>query len=413
MSLAKRRAFGLADFAREQLIELIDHDQKIRPDRPVVAALLARFGSDAVERLENRLGATFVGMGEQLGELRRRRVVARGHLRKRRQGALVLVIAGGIEQACGKRRHGSAFVLAGAHHRDAPEIDRRHHARRGEPWHETGQRQRGLARAAGADDEQERRLARPRILQRIDRLGDVARAAEEHGSMFGAERGQPAEGRALGVDRPEHRAAFEDLLLEPGPEQLLDLGLELVGALEGMEGELELAVLRLEPGLEEALQPVPLLADELVGGLVVELDGGRLAIAEHIDVGDGLGLARLDRREDLVGGARRVVLSVRHGGEIVGELGADPVAQDGNDQVAVGRPRGSAAGRWRALGNIGSPSGWPRAWPRRKTRRSGARRRARPACARNACRRARRRRREPISSRGSRAELEPARPTLA
>ena len=80
--------------------------------------------------------------------------------------------------------------------------------------------------------------------------------------MLGAERGQAAEGRALGVDRPQHRAAFEDLLLEPGPEQLLDLALELVGALEIMEGELELAVLGLEPGLEEALEPVPLLADE-------------------------------------------------------------------------------------------------------------------------------------------------------
>ena len=179
-------------------------------------------------------------------------------------------------------------------------------------------------------------MARPRILQRIHRLGDIARAAEEHRRVLGAERSQPAEGRALGVDRPQHGAALEDLLLEPGPQQLLDFGLELVGALEGMEGELELAVLRLEPGLEEALQPVPLLADELIGGLVVELDGGRLAVAEDIDVGDGFRLARLDRREDLVGGARRVALAVRQGGEIVGELGAEPMAQDGDDEIALG-----------------------------------------------------------------------------
>ena len=123
-----------------------------------------------------------------------------------------------------------------------------------------------------------------------------------------------------------------------------------------MEGELELAVLGLEPGLEETLQPVPLLADELIGGLVVELDGGWLAIAEHIDIGDGLGLARLDRREDLVGGARRIALPVRQSGKIVGQLGAEPVAQDGDDEVALGGFRDLLLEGGAGLGSCGLPA---------------------------------------------------------
>ena len=230
-------------------------------------------------------------------------VIALGHLWQRRQLTLVLEVGFLVEKMRRKRRNRTFRMLAGAHHRDAPDIDRRHDARRGQPRHDAGKGQRGFSRAACADDEQEWRPPVTGVLQRIDRLGDVARAAEEHRRMLGAERRQPAERRALDVDRPQHRAALEHLLLEPAAQQLLDLDLEGVGALEIVEGELELAVGRLEPGLEEGLEPLPLLGDHSVGRLVVELDGRRLGEAEHIDVGEGFLLARLDRRQNLVGGA--------------------------------------------------------------------------------------------------------------
>src|ERR1700730_12655769 len=152
--------------------------------------------------------------------------------------------------------------------------------------------------------------------------------------MLGTKGSEPAEGRALGIDRPQHRPALENLLLEPATKQLLDLTLEGVGALEGVKGELERTVFRLEPGLEEGLEPSPLLGDEAIGGLVVELHRRRLAVAKDIDVGDRLALARLDGGEDLVSGAGRITLPVRHGGKVWRQLGAEPMAQDGDDEVA-------------------------------------------------------------------------------
>ena len=53
--LGEACSLGIVDLAGEQLIELIDHDQKIGPHRPVVAALLALFLADPVEGLTTGL----------------------------------------------------------------------------------------------------------------------------------------------------------------------------------------------------------------------------------------------------------------------------------------------------------------------------------------------------------------------
>ncbi len=47
--LGKTRPLRLIDLARKQLVELIDHDQKIGPHRPIVATLLGFLLSDPVE----------------------------------------------------------------------------------------------------------------------------------------------------------------------------------------------------------------------------------------------------------------------------------------------------------------------------------------------------------------------------
>src|SRR5690606_22383080 len=107
--------------------------------------------------------------------------------------------------------------------------------------------------------------------------------------------------------------------------------------LESVESELELAVFRLEPGLEEGLEPLPLVGDEAVSALLIEPDRWRLVVAEHIDVADRLRLARFDGRQDLIGGAGRIRLAVRHRGEVLRQFRPKAMAQDGDDHIASGR----------------------------------------------------------------------------
>lgn len=69
-----------------------------------------------------------------------------------------------------------------------------------------------------------------------------------------------------------------------------------------MERRLERPVTADEPGIEERFQPPPLLGDLRRVG-VVEANQRRIAVAEHVDVGELLCLRRRDRREHLIGGA--------------------------------------------------------------------------------------------------------------
>ena len=117
-----------------------------------------------------------VGMSEQSGELGLRRVIALGDLRQSRGTSLVVLlqVGLGLEQPRRERDNRAARILAGPHHCNAPEIDRRYDARRSEARHEASKSKRGLARSARADDEQKRRAPFAGVFQRIDRLGDVA-----------------------------------------------------------------------------------------------------------------------------------------------------------------------------------------------------------------------------------------------
>ena len=60
---------------------------------------------------------------------------------------------------------------------------------------------------------------------------------------------------------------------------------------------------------------------------------------EHIDIGVALAAAGLDRRQHLVGGAARVGAAVRQAGEGRRQFGSDPVTEDRNHDVALGRFR--------------------------------------------------------------------------
>ena len=67
-----------------------------------------------------------------------------------------------------------------------------------------------------------------RILQRVNGFGNVARATEEDGGVFGTEGREPTEWRALDLDRPGYGPAEIAFALKPAPQQPLEFLVELV-----------------------------------------------------------------------------------------------------------------------------------------------------------------------------------------
>ena len=95
---------------------------------------------------------------------------------------------------------------------------RRHDARRDETGHEAGACEGGLAGAARAVDQQEALSLRRVVAPEVHREADVADVAEEDRRVFGAERIEHAERRAL-RRRPSEQSAAGDLVGEPFAQQ--------------------------------------------------------------------------------------------------------------------------------------------------------------------------------------------------
>ena len=133
-----------------------------------------------------------------------------------------------LQQSCGQRREWPRRAVARPHHRDPPGIDLLDDAGRGQPRHKAGAGKRGFTRAAGADNQQIRRSSCSGLAPQIDGAADVVIAAEENRRVLGAECGQPAERRALHLDRPAHHAAARHLVGDPLAQQLFQLRFEIV-----------------------------------------------------------------------------------------------------------------------------------------------------------------------------------------
>ena len=123
--------------------------------------------------------------------------------------AFAAIVAGVIASThaqAGSRVGGATSVV---HDRDAPEVDARHHARRGKPWHEAGAHQRRLAGAARPIHQEKRATLLGRVLEPVDGLGDIAAATEKYRCVLGAEGGKSAEWRPLDLCRPGEGAAMK------------------------------------------------------------------------------------------------------------------------------------------------------------------------------------------------------------
>ena len=164
------------------------------------------------------------------------------------------------EQAFGERQE---RVRPRRDDRRAPEVDLGDRARQGEARQQAGAQQRGFARAARPDDEQERPaiVTRASFPQPLDRLGNGEIAAEEHDFAVGFERCETRERRAVQHPVPDGALRQKTPPCQPLAQALLDLSREIVGRDIGLERRDELAAPGSEPGVEKALQPLPLRLD--------------------------------------------------------------------------------------------------------------------------------------------------------
>ena len=92
------------------------------------------------ERREDRLEGRLIGVRQQCGKIVGPRKVACAQLRQGRRPALLGLgqIGLGHQESARQRRKRVAQNFRRSHDRDAPNVNARHHARRGEPWHEAG-----------------------------------------------------------------------------------------------------------------------------------------------------------------------------------------------------------------------------------------------------------------------------------
>ena len=233
----------------------------------------------------------------------------------------------------------------------------------------------------------------PRATARSLRDGEVA--AEEDAAAIGLEGRQTGKRRAV-----EHAVPHRTLRQEAPPRQplaqaILDLAREVVGRLHSPgtpPGTRRCCVLN--QSSKKPFRRLPLRLDLGSVGRV-ERDRRRVRVAKDIDVGQVLaGLARVDRRQDLIGRAARIGLARRHAGKRGREPRAQPGAEDRNDQS-----QSAASGICLLKGVVGrvvgwSPSGSSRSARAPRIRCSGARRRVRRAAARRLRRLERRQRDE-------------------
>src|SRR6185437_2940119 len=115
-----------------------------------------------------------------------------------------------------------------------------------------------------------------------------------------------------------------------------ELGREIVDRRIVLKRGDEFALFVAEPAVEKILEPLPLQFDF---GTVrrVERYRGRIRITEHVDVGQLVDLAPLDRGQDLISGAARIRLARRQPRKAVRQRRAEPSAEDRQYQIAIGR----------------------------------------------------------------------------
>jgi hypothetical protein len=277
----------------------------------------------ALQGAGDRLGAGLRRRPQQRSEVLRVGVVAFGELREH---------IGAIE---GPRQRQHRLLLRFARPNDAaaPKVHARNRARLGQTGNEPGAHQRGLARAAHPEHQQERPAARAGVDQALAQLLDHACAAEEHRRVRLVERLQAAKRRALDGDRPGVGAGRKRILaFKPLANVALDLRLELVGAGEAVTTGGEVTALRLKPILPELLQCRELR------GLLVELtvfEQHRRGLAVNQDVGRAVLASGDDRLLELVfaaGGHAAVRPPV-----LVRKLAAEPLPEDADHQVGLRR----------------------------------------------------------------------------
>ena len=237
-------------------------------------------------------------------QAREQRLVGKGALRELRAERC------SAEKAFGERVRG---VRPRRNDRDAPEIDLRDRPRQGQPRQQSGAQQRRLAGAARAEDQQERQplVVGARLAQPLDRLPDREFAAEEHRVARRVEGFETRKRRSMQQPIPSVALGGEAALGQPLAQAIFNLQREIVGRGVALERRDELAVGGPEPGVEEGLQPRPLRLDLGAVGRI-QRDRGRTGIAEDENVGQALAaLARLDRRQHLIGRAARIGLARR------------------------------------------------------------------------------------------------------
>src|SRR5438874_6592569 len=129
---------------------------------------------------------------------------------------------------------------------------------------------------------------------------------------------------------------MEDFVLQPPPQQLFELPLEIIGGAEIVAGGLEMSLLGQEPRIKKILQPLPLFMD-LPRRRVVEADRWRLGMTEHENIGKWVLAPRRHRGQHFIGGAAWVGAAIRLTLEIWRQFGAETTAKNCDDNVTFVR----------------------------------------------------------------------------
>ena len=236
---------------------------------------------------------------------------------------------------------GQERIDARRHQRAAPMVDARDGAGLHELRHQSCAQQRGFARTAGADDEQERRAltlgsGSPARRNRSIAWATTRSRPKNTARRFSPNAESPGNGEPSGPGpTPPHapRTRVERAIGAAG----LDLGGEFVGGRKPLERGEELAASGQEPMLEKLLESGPLRFD--VGAVArVERDRRRARPAKDVDVRNAAAFPpSLDRAEHFIGGAARIRLARRHRRKCRRQLASKPRAEDRDHRVAFGR----------------------------------------------------------------------------
>ena len=248
------------------------------------------------------------------------------------------------QQCGGQRIEHVAQSVAGTKNNPPAEAHTLDHARPRQGRQYAGANQRRLAAAAHAQHQQERPAGFGLALQMIDHLADGLGAAEEDGLVLEIKMLQAAKGRALQPGWRQGEAVLRggargrQAAIDQFAEVVFEMLLEIVLALEGMEGGDQGAFLVGEPLVEKCLQGFDLTESLCAPAFIAQVGEGPGRFTIDQKIGDALLFSPFDRLDELKFRAGEIGIA----GDVPRQSRAQPRPEDADHDVGL-------AGRDQAL----------------------------------------------------------------